>query len=126
VDHLPRRQARRRALDGSLRELRRWGVGFLSDPTADGASDQHFDVTYVRGIHGLADGEFELTVDGEPTTYRFTGGRLHQRPGPADAPEPTVRTTAGFREWVLIAGRDERRWTTLIEEAREFAGARGK
>ncbi|MBE8525422.1 hypothetical protein ILP97_49450 [Amycolatopsis sp. H6(2020)] len=31
-----------------------------------------------------------------------------------------------FREWVLIADRNERRWTTLIDEAREFAGARDK
>lgn len=87
---------RGRALDGALRELRRWGVGFLADPTADGSSDQRFDITYVRGIHDLADGEFELAVDGDPTALRFTGGRLHQQPGPADEPELVVRTSAEF------------------------------
>lgn len=87
---------RGQALNGALRELRRWGVGFLADPTADGSPDQRFDVTYVRGIHGVADGEFELAVDGGPTTFRFTGGQLYQRPGPADDPELAVRTSAEF------------------------------
>ncbi|MBE8519258.1 hypothetical protein ILP97_17355 [Amycolatopsis sp. H6(2020)] len=30
-----------------------------------------------------------------------------------------------FREWVLIAGRDEHLWTTLIAEAHEFVGGMG-
>ena len=30
-----------------MRALRRWGVGFLADPAADGSVQQHFDVTYV-------------------------------------------------------------------------------
>jgi DNA-binding HxlR family transcriptional regulator len=87
---------RGRALDGALRELRRWGVGFLADPTADGSADQRFDVTYVEGIHTVADGRFQLVVDGEPTTLRFTGGRLDHVPGPAPDPELTVHTTGAF------------------------------
>ncbi|MBE8525421.1 helix-turn-helix transcriptional regulator [Amycolatopsis sp. H6(2020)] len=118
---------RGRALDGALRELRRWGVGFLADPTADGAADQRFDVTYVRGIHGLADGEFELTVDGDPATFHFTGGRLHQRPGPADAPELAVRTTADFLDrWAAgQAGWDDGRATgEVVIEGPESAWPR--
>ena len=87
---------RGRALDGALRELRRWGVEFLADPTADGAEDQRFDITYVNGIHTLADGQFQLIVDEAPTTLHFTDGRLHQEPGVAPAPELTVRTTSAF------------------------------
>jgi hypothetical protein len=78
-----------------LRELR-WGAGFLADPTADGAGEQRYDVTYVDGIHTVADGQFQLVVDGEPTTLRFTGGSLSQEPGPAPGPELTVRTAAAF------------------------------
>jgi DNA-binding HxlR family transcriptional regulator len=88
--------ARGRALDCALRELRRWGAGFLADPTADGSPDQRFDISYVRGIHDLADGEFELTVDGEPTAIHFTDGRLHQQPGHADGPDLAVRTSSEF------------------------------
>jgi DNA-binding HxlR family transcriptional regulator len=87
---------RGRALDGALRELRRWGVGFLADPTADGSPEQRFDITYVEGIDSMADGQFELVVDDEPTTLRFAGGRLHQEPGVAPDPELTVRTTSAF------------------------------
>jgi DNA-binding HxlR family transcriptional regulator len=87
---------RGRALDGALRELRRWGVGFLADPTADGSPDQRFDVTYVEGIHTVSDGEFELVIDGEPTALQFADGQLSQQPGRAADPELTVRTTADF------------------------------
>lgn len=87
---------RGRALDGALRELRRWGVGFLADPTADGARDQRFDVTYVDGIETVADGLFQLEVDGVPTTLRFAGGRLHQEPGAASDPELVVGTSTAF------------------------------
>ncbi|HET9143416.1 hypothetical protein, partial [Actinophytocola sp.] len=66
------------------------------DPAADGSAEQHYDLTYVAGIDTLADGEFGLVVDGEPTTLRFTGGRLHQQPGAAPHPELTVTTTAAF------------------------------
>ncbi|MGW4064271.1 winged helix-turn-helix transcriptional regulator [Amycolatopsis sp. NPDC004747] len=102
---------RGRALDGALRELRRWGVGFLADPAADGSPDQRFDVSYVRGVEDLADGEFELTVDGDPVTFRFTGGRLHQEPGPADEPELVVRTSSAFLDrWAAgEAGWDDGR-----------------
>ncbi len=72
------------------------GRGFLADPTADGAGEQRYDVTYVDGIHTVADGQFQLVVDGEPTTLRFTGGSLSQEPGPAPGPELTVRTAAAF------------------------------
>lgn len=87
---------RGRALDNALRELRRWGVGFLADPTADGSPRQQFDVTYVDGIHTVADGQFQLVVDDEPTTLVFSGGRLSQEPGAASAPELTVHTTSEF------------------------------
>jgi DNA-binding HxlR family transcriptional regulator len=87
---------RGRALDGAMRELRRWGVGFLADPTADGYPDQRFDITYVDGVDTLADGQFELVVDDRPMTLTFTEGRLGQEPGAAPDPELTVRTTASF------------------------------
>jgi DNA-binding HxlR family transcriptional regulator len=87
---------RGRALDVALRELRRWGVGFLADPTADGSPDRRFDVTYVDGIHTLADGEFQLVVDERPMTLTFTDGRLDQEPGTAPDPELTVRTSSSF------------------------------
>lgn len=87
---------RGRALDAAVRELRRWGVGFLADPTADGSADQRFDVTNVGGIHTLPDGQFQLDIDGEPYTLGFAGGRLHQEPGIAPGPELTVRTTSAF------------------------------
>src|SRR5258706_10940471 len=38
------------ALDDALAALRRWGVGFLTDPAADGAAGHSFDVHYVEGI----------------------------------------------------------------------------
>lgn len=87
-----------RALDAALRELRRWGVRFLADPTADGAEEQRFDITYVNGIRALTDGQFQLVVDDRPTTLTFTGGRLHQEPGVAPHPELTVHTTSMFLE----------------------------
>jgi DNA-binding HxlR family transcriptional regulator len=87
---------RGRALDNALRELRRWGAGFLADPTADGSAEQRYDLTYVEGIHTLAAGQFQLVVDGEPTTLHFAGGRLRQEPGTAPNPELTVATTSAF------------------------------
>jgi DNA-binding HxlR family transcriptional regulator len=87
---------RGRALDGALRELRRWGVGFLADPTADGAPEQRFDITYVNGIGTVADSQFELVVDDEPTTLRFAAGRLHQQPGVAPNPDLIIHTTSIF------------------------------
>jgi DNA-binding HxlR family transcriptional regulator len=87
---------RGRGLDSALSELRRWGVGFLADPTADGSPDQRFDVTYVDGIHTIADGRFQLVVDDRPTTLTFSNGHLSQEPGAAPDPELTVRTTSEF------------------------------
>jgi DNA-binding HxlR family transcriptional regulator len=87
---------RGRALDGALRELRRWGAGFLADPTADGSAEQRFDVTYVGGIDAVADGQFELVVDGAPTTLRFADGLLRQEAGAAPDPDLSVRTTTAF------------------------------
>jgi len=89
---------RGRELDEALRALRRWGVGFLSDPTADGSEQQDFDVTYVEGIGSVADGEFELVVDGRPTSLRFGGGKLSMAPGAAADAEVTVHTSSEFLE----------------------------
>jgi DNA-binding HxlR family transcriptional regulator len=87
---------RGRALEEPLRALRQWGAQFLFDPTADGDTDQSFNMTYVEGIESLSDGEFELIVDGEPTRLHFTKGQLHQEPGAATAAELAVRTTSSF------------------------------
>ena len=87
---------RGRGLGSALRELRRWGVGFLADPTADGSPEQRFDITYVHGIHALADGQFQLDVDDRPTTLHFSDGRLRQEPGAAPEPELIVATTSSF------------------------------
>lgn len=87
---------RGRGLDATLRELRRWGVGFLADPTADGEMRRDFDVTYVQGIDTLADGRFQLVVDDRPNTLVFTAGRLTMTPGATADAELTVRTTSAF------------------------------
>ena len=89
---------RGRALEEPLRALRQWGVQFLFDPTADGHTDQHFDMSYVGRIEDLSDGEFELVIDQRPTTLRFSDAQLHQAPGTAAAPELVVRTTSTFLE----------------------------
>jgi DNA-binding HxlR family transcriptional regulator len=88
--------ARGQELEEPLRALRRWGVGFLADPAADGSVQQHFDVTYVGGIETLADGQFQLVVDDQPATLRFAAGRLRQEPGAAPGAELIVRTTSAF------------------------------
>jgi DNA-binding HxlR family transcriptional regulator len=88
--------ARGQELEEALRALRRWGVGFLADPTADGSAQQSFDVTYVEGVQTLAEGRFHLVVDDRPTTLHFAAGRLRQEPGAAPDPELLVRTTAAF------------------------------
>jgi DNA-binding HxlR family transcriptional regulator len=89
---------RGRALEEPLRALRRWGAQFLFDPTADGHTDQHFDMAYVEGIENLPDGEFELVVDGQPTTLRFSEGQLNQESGEAAAAELVIRTSSSFLE----------------------------
>jgi len=88
--------ARGHQLEEALRALRRWGVGFLADPAADGSAQQRFDVTYVDGIQELADGQFQLVVDDRPATLYFTAGRLRQEPGAAPGAELLVRTSSMF------------------------------
>jgi DNA-binding HxlR family transcriptional regulator len=88
--------ARGQELEEALRALRRWGVGFLADPAADGSAQQRFDVTYVDGIQELADGQFQLVVDDRPATLYFTAGRLRQEPGAASGAELLVRTSSMF------------------------------
>jgi DNA-binding HxlR family transcriptional regulator len=83
-------------LEESLRALRRWGAGFLADPAADGSAQQRFDVTYVRGIEALADGQFQLVVDDRPATLHFAAGQLRQEPGVTPGAELTVRTSSEF------------------------------
>jgi DNA-binding HxlR family transcriptional regulator len=89
---------RGRALEEPLRALREWGAQFLFDPTADGHADQRFDMAYVEGIENLPDGHFELVVDEQPTTYRFSNGYLEQEPGAAPKAELVVHTTSAFLE----------------------------
>jgi DNA-binding HxlR family transcriptional regulator len=89
---------RGRALEEPLRELRRWGAQFLFDPTADGHTDQHFDMAYVEGIEHLPDEEFELVVDDQPTRLRFSAGQLNQESRKATTAELVVRTTSTFLE----------------------------
>jgi DNA-binding HxlR family transcriptional regulator len=86
------------ALSDALEALRRWGVAYLTDPTADGAESHAFDVRYVDGIDALGDAEFGLVVDDSPTTLRFANGRLSHTPGSPDDPELTVRTNSSFME----------------------------
>jgi len=99
--------ARGQELEEALRALRRWGAGFLADPTADGSGQQNFDVTYVDGIQSLADGQFQLVVDERPATLSFTAGRLRQEPGA----ELLVRTSSVFLDrWAAgEAGWDDGR-----------------
>jgi DNA-binding HxlR family transcriptional regulator len=86
------------ALDEALEALRRWGVEFLTDPAADGATSHTFDVRYVEGIDTLDDAEYGLVVDDRPTTLRFSGGHLEQRQGSPDAPVLVVSTTSAFMD----------------------------
>ena len=102
-------------LEEALRALRRWGAGFLADPTADGSAWQSFDVTYVDGIGALADGQFQLVVDGRPATLHFAAGLLRQEPGAAPGAELIVRTSSAFLDrWA--AG--EAAGTTVAPSAR--------
>ena len=103
--------ARGQELEEALRALRRWGAGFLADPAADGSAKQSFDVTYVAGIESLADGQFQLVVDGRPATLHLTAGRLRQEPGAAPGAELIVRTSSAFLDrWAAgEAGWDDGR-----------------
>ena len=82
----------------SLQALRRWGVEFLNDPSADGADFQAYDVHYVDGIDALEDGEFGLVVDGRPTTLSYSRGHLEQRSGNPENPLLVVRTSKAFMD----------------------------
>jgi DNA-binding HxlR family transcriptional regulator len=86
------------ALDEAFGALRRWGVEYLFDPTADGSERRTYDVHYVEGIDGLDDTEFGLTVDRIPTTLHFTDGQLEQMPGAPTGPGLIVTTTAAFMD----------------------------
>ena len=87
---------RGRALEEPLTALRRWGVQFLFDPSADGHADQRFDVSYVAGIEAAEDGVFELLIDGRPSTFYFADGELRQETGATATAELVVGTTSAF------------------------------
>ncbi len=53
---------------------------------------------YVKGIDALADGDFGLVVDGQPTTLRFTRGQLEQIQGRPRHAKITVHTTSAFMD----------------------------
>jgi len=90
--------ARGLGLGDALEALRRWGVEYLTDPTADGADRHDFDVHYVDGIDALDNAEFGLVVDDIPTTLKFAGGHLTHVPGEAEQPELTVHAKSSFMQ----------------------------
>lgn len=83
-------------LSDALAALRRWGVSYLTDPTADGSGCHKFDLHYVEGIDTLQDAEFGLVVDDQPVTLRLSGGHLEQVAGEPADPILTVQTTSAF------------------------------
>jgi hypothetical protein len=85
-------------LDETLQALRRWGVTYLTDPSADGADCHAYDVHYVDGIDWLDDAEFGLVVDDRPSTLRFSGGHLEHSAGEPANPLLVVRTSSGFMD----------------------------
>jgi DNA-binding HxlR family transcriptional regulator len=85
-------------LSEALEALRRWGVTYLTDPTADGAASHEFDLHYVEGIDALDDAEFGLVVDGTPATLRFSRGHLDQTAGTPADPILTVQTSRAFMD----------------------------
>jgi len=85
-------------LSDALEALRRWGVSYLTDPTADGAAYHEFDLRYVEGIDALHDAEFGLVVDDKPTTLRISRGHLDQTAGAPADPILTVRTSSAFMD----------------------------
>jgi DNA-binding HxlR family transcriptional regulator len=112
-------------LSDSLEALRRWGVSYLTDPTADGFGWHEFDLHYVEGIDTLQDAEFGLVVDGQPVTLRFSGGHLEQVAGEPARPILTVHTTSAFMDrWAAgTASWDDGRTTgevTLDGPARNW------
>jgi DNA-binding HxlR family transcriptional regulator len=86
------------SLSDALEALRRWGVGYLTDPSADGGARHEFDLHYVEGIDALPHAEFGLVVDEQPTTLRFSRGHLDQAPGKPADPILTVRTSSAFMD----------------------------
>lgn len=89
-------------LDEALQALRRWGVEFLTDASADGAERHDYDVHYVDGIDALGDGEFGLVVDGHASTLRFSNGHLEQSSGEPADPLLVVRTNSDFMDrWAV-------------------------
>ena len=89
---------RGRGLSDALEALRRWGVSYLTDPSADGAERHEFDLHYVEGIDALDDAELGLVVDGAPTTLRFSRGHLDQAAGEPAEPALTVHTSSAFMD----------------------------
>src|SRR5690242_10156710 len=85
-------------LSDALEALRRWGVTYLTDPTADGSGCHEFDLHYVENIDTLHDAEFGLVVDDHPMTLRFSGGHLEQVVGEPADPLLTVHTTSAFMD----------------------------
>ena len=57
-------------------------------------SRHEFDLHYVEGIDALHDAEFELVVDDQPTTLRFSRGHLDQAAGEPADPILTVHTSS--------------------------------
>jgi DNA-binding HxlR family transcriptional regulator len=93
---------RGRGLDDALEALRRWGVSYLTDPTADGAAYHEFDMHYVEGVDALHDAVFGLVVDDKPTTLRYSRGRLGQTAGAPADPILTVHTSSAFMDrWAV-------------------------
>ena len=98
---------RGRGLSDALEALRRWGVGYLTDPTADGGARHEFDLHYVEGIDALRDAEFGLVIDGEahdaavlPRPPRAGRGSA-SRPGPDRAHVERVHGPLGCRHGQL-------------------------
>jgi hypothetical protein len=85
-------------LADTFEALRRWGVSYLIDPTADGVDHHSYDIRYVDGIDALEDGEFGLVVDGRPSTLHFSDGHLDHRAGEPADPLLVVKTTGGYMD----------------------------
>jgi DNA-binding HxlR family transcriptional regulator len=85
-------------LGEALEALRRWGVNYLTDISADGAECHAYDVHYVDGIDALPDGEFGLVVDDAASTLRFSRGHLEHSAGEPAKPLLVVRTSRSFMD----------------------------
>ena len=89
---------RGRGLSEALEALRRWGVAYLTDPPADGATRHEFVIHYVEGIEAREDAEYGLVLDGVPSTLCFSRGHLEHTPGSPANPAVTVHTTSDFMD----------------------------